>query len=209
MNKRQIGASTLIAAILASVIYIEGGYSDDPYDPGGKTKYGITEGIAREYGYTGKMEDLSIELATKIYKDLYVEQPGFDKFVEINPAIAHKLIDAGINVGTTRVTLWLQRSLNSFSRNGADYPMISADGVIGDKTIQAYQSLEKARGKAKACTLILKALDSYQANYYMSLTNYSRYLTGWIDKRVENIPLDQCEDYNLTLPIIDAMNKSS
>lgn len=34
-------------------IIFEGGYSDHPYDPGGKTKYGITESTARSHGYKG------------------------------------------------------------------------------------------------------------------------------------------------------------
>ena len=208
MNKKQVSISALIGAMIASIVYIEGGYTDDPYDPGGETKYGITEKTAREFGYTGEMKDLPLDLATTIYKKLYVEQPRFDQFVEINPAIAHKLIDAGGNVGTARVTLWLQQALNVFSRNGKDYPVIEMDGILGPKTISAYKALEQTRGKVKACTLVLKTLDSYQANYYLSLTKYDRYITGWIDKRVENIPLDQCEEYNLVLPLISKTNEN-
>lgn len=188
--------------MIASIVYIEGGYTDDPYDPGGQTKYGITERTAREFGYKGAMKDLPLETANEIYKTLYVEQPGFDKFVEINPAIAHKLIDAGVNVGTARVSMWLQKALNAFSRDGKDYPLIQTDGIIGPNTIKAYRALEQTRGKEKACKLVLKTLDGYQTHYYLSLTQYNRYITGWIDKRVENIPLDQCREYNLVLPLI-------
>lgn len=203
MNKKQLITSTsLIGAILASIIFVEGGYTDDPYDPGGQTKYGITERVAREYGYMGEMEDLTIEKANEIYSTLYVEQPHFSDFIEISPAITHKLIDAGVNVGTARVSLWFQHILNVFSRDGKDYPMIKEDGKIGPKTIEAYLALEKKRGKIKACTLVLKALDGYQSSYYISLEKYSRYVVGWIDKRVENIPLDQCTDYNLVLPLL-------
>lgn len=202
MNKKQVGISALIGAMIASIVYIEGGYTDDPYDPGGQTKYGITEKTAREFGYKGKMKDLPLETANEIYKVLYVEQPGFDQFIEINPAIAHKLIDAGVNVGTARVTVWLQRALNTFSQNGKNYPVIAVDGILGPNTLKAYKALEQVRGKEKACKLILKTLDGYQTNYYLSLTQYNRYITGWIDKRIENIPLDQCRKYNLVLPLI-------
>lgn len=202
MNKKLITSTSLIGAILASIIFIEGDYTNDPYDPGGQTKYGITERVAREYGYKGEMEDLTLEEANTIYFTLYVEQPHFIDFIEISPAITHKLIDAGVNVGTARVSLWLQHILNVFSRDGKDYPMIKEDGLIGPKTIEAYKSLEKKRGKIKACTLVLKALDGYQSSYYISLERYSRYVVGWIDKRVENIPLEQCTEYNLVLPLI-------
>lgn len=202
MNKKQVGISALIGAMIASIVYVEGGYTNDPYDPGGQTKYGITEKTAREFGYKGEMKDLPLETANEIYKILYVEQPGFDQFVEINPAIAHKLIDAGVNVGTARVSLWLQKALNTFSQNGKNYPVIEVDGIIGPRTIKAYKALEQTRGKEKACKLILKTLDAYQTNYYLSLTQYNRYITGWIDKRVSNIPLEQCHEYNLVLPLI-------
>ena len=200
MNKN-ITKAGLISAIIASVILVEGNYSHDPDDSGGETKYGITAKVAREYGYTGTMQDLSIDEANKIYSTLYVYNPGFDKFIDINPAIAHKLIDAGVNVGTKRVSYWLQYSLNNYSRDGRDYAKISADGVIGPATINAYKALEKTRGKALACTLILKSLDSYQTSYYISLDRYNKYLVGWIDKRIENIPLSQCSNYTLTVPV--------
>ena len=33
------------------LLRVEGGYSDDKNDKGGKTKFGITEEEARKYGY--------------------------------------------------------------------------------------------------------------------------------------------------------------
>ena len=49
----------------------EGGYSNHPADPGGKTRYGITEAVAREVGYRGNMNELPLELAQRIYKEKY------------------------------------------------------------------------------------------------------------------------------------------
>ena len=191
----------LIGAILSAVILVEGGYVNNPLDPGGETKYGITEQVARSYGYEGQLIDLTKEQALRIYQDLYVEQPNFASVVEINPAIGHKLIDAGINVGTTRVSIWFQTILNNYSQSGVSYPRIAADGIIGQKTLEAYRNLEAVRGKVKACTLVLKALDGLQLNYYMSLGQYNNFLIGWVDKRIQNIPLSQCEKYNLTVPL--------
>ena len=41
----------------------EGGYSDHPADPGGKTRFGITEAVAHEVGYRGDMRELRDLLA--------------------------------------------------------------------------------------------------------------------------------------------------
>ena len=205
MKKKILATSTgIVGAIIASIIFVEGGYTDDSFDPGGKTKFGITEKVAREYGYTGSMEDLTKDTATDIYSTLYVYQPNFDKFIEINPAIAHKLINSGVNVGTVRVTYWLQSSLNLYSRAGRDYKKITEDGVLGDDTIRAYKDLERIRGKETACSLVLKALDANQLAHYASLTSLSRYIVGWVDKRIGNIPLSQCSSYTLTLPTLES-----
>lgn len=198
MNKRLTSAA-LIGGILASVIYLEGDYSDDPDDPGGKTKYGITERVAREYGYTGSMEDLTQEKANEIYTELYIKAPGFDRILDLSPAVGHKLIDSGVNLGTMRIGRWFQELLNKYSLDGKSYPTIKIDGVVGEKTAEAYKNLEKARGKVKACELIIKGLDGYQATWYLSLNKYAKYTVGWIDNRIGNVPLSQCTEYNLSI----------
>ena len=210
MNKKVLTRTSvgIIGAILASVIAVEGGFVNDPRDPGGKTKYGITERTARNYGYTGRIEDLTKEQAEKIYEVLYVREPNFDKVIELSPAVAHKLIDAGVNVGTSRVSLWFQKSLNALSRYGSDYPLIREDGMIGKDSLKAYESLIQLRGPSKACKLMIKALDGYQTYYYLSLSQHSRYLTGWLDKRIGNISMSQCDNYNLTIPLLDNVDEN-
>ena len=208
MNGKTIGTSAgIIGGILSAVLIAEGVYSYDPYDHGGETKYGITEKVAKDYGYSGEMKDLTQGEALEIYEELYVLEPHFDEMVKINPAVAHKLIDAGVNVGTSRVSIWFQKSLNNLSRNGEDYPLIDADGIIGPKTLSSYLALEKLRGKEKACSLILKSLDGYQTYYYSSLTQHRRYLAGWLDKRIGNVSFDQCSNYNLHIPLIKLKNE--
>lgn len=199
MNKTQktgIGAGIAGAAalIIAAVLNVEGGYVNDPKDPGGETNYGITKAVARDHGYTGDMKALTKSMAEDIYYQDYIVKPGFTKMVEIQPAVAHKLVDAGVNTGTVRPSRWFQQSLNDLSRNGVDYPQISVDGKVGSATISAYQSLEQKRGKIKACELTIKMLDGYQSTYYTSL-NMPTFTVGWIDNRIGNVPLSWCKEY--------------
>lgn len=198
MNKK-LSSTALIGGILASIIYLEGSYSNDSDDPGGETKYGITLRVAREYGYEGEMKDLTQEKANEIYTELYIKQPGFDRVLDLSPAVGHKLIDSGVNIGTMRITRWFQEILNKYSQDGLSYPIIKVDGVIGNKTLEAYKNLENKRGKVKACELVIKGLDGYQATWYLSLNKYSKYTVGWIDNRVGNVPLSQCTNYNLSI----------
>lgn len=196
MNK--LGGAALggvAGAIIASVIAVEGGFT---VDHAGETNHGVTVGVAREYGYVGSMKDMPKEYATEIYYNEYIVKTGFLPLVQIQPAVAHKVIDAGVNAGPARPSKWLQSSLNSFSRGGKDYPLIIADGKVGSATINSYLALERVRGKVKACELVLKALDGYQVTYYMSLTQHSQYTVGWVDNRIGNIPLTKCKDYGVS-----------
>lgn len=192
LPKKTIGVAT--AAILAAVFAHEGGYVNDPKDPGGETNHGITVAVARNHGYTGAMRDMPQEVAANIYVTDYITKPGYGDIITLSPAVGHKLVDAGVNTGTSRSSRWFQQSLNSLSRDGKDYPKLTVDGKIGTGTVFAYKELVRVRGKVRACEMVIKLVDAQQANHYMSLTNTPQYLPGWIDNRIGNVPLEKCKE---------------
>ena len=71
------GSSGITGAILAVIIAVEGGYVNNPLDPGGETNYGISEPVARQYGYKGPMSRLPLQTAKEIYLKKYIEEPKF------------------------------------------------------------------------------------------------------------------------------------
>lgn len=188
------GVAGVLFAIVVAVLGVEGGYSNNPKDPGGETNHGVTKAVAVENGYTASMKQMPVEVAVEIYTKQYADKPGFTPFAELSPAVAHKLIDSGVNTGTSRPSRWLQTSLNSLSRAGKDYPQIQVDGKVGPGTVAAYRGLVKVRGKVKACELVLKALDAQQGSYYLSLTHLSDFTVGWFDHRIGNVPLSRCKE---------------
>lgn len=185
----------IIAIIIAAIFSVEGGFVDNPKDPGGATNHGVTEKVARDHGYTGSMKDLPKEFAEGVYYKDYVLKPNFHLIVEASPAVAHKVIDEGVNAGPARAAKWFQQSLNALNRGGKDYANVPVDGQVGPKTVAAFRSLQMIRGEVKACELTLKLLDAQQASYYMSLTNLNTFMVGWVDNRIGNVPLNQCKDY--------------
>ena len=190
--KAALGSSAAaVAVILGSVFYTEGGYVNDPKDPGGATNHGITEAVARKHDYTGHMKDLPKDLAEDIYVKDYVIKPGYDKVTSLSYAVGHKMIDIGVNAGPGRSSLWFQKSLNAVNRGGADYPKISEDGKIGAGTLAAYQGLQKKRGKVEACRMVIKMLDAQQTMHYMNL-NMPTFTPGWVINRSGNVPLSDC-----------------
>ena len=186
-----LGAAVL--AIVGSVVAIEGGYSNNPADPGGETNHGVTVQVARDAGYTGPMRELPKEFAQQIYARDYIERPNFHRVIAMSPAVGEKLVDAGVNAGPGRSARWFQQSLNHLSRAGADFPLVVVDGQVGERSLAAYQALERKRGRVKACELTLKLLDAQQGAHYMSL-NKPMFIVGWTDNRLGNVPLARCAD---------------
>jgi len=159
---------------------IEGGYSDNPSDSGGQTKYGITEYTARRHGYTGPMKDLPYDVGFKIYEDDYWDAIMGDKMLKVSFPITAKLFDAGINISPRRIIAMLQRSLNLLTES-----KLTVDGIIGSKTINSLQGYMDKRNSAKT---LLKLIDGFQTTYYAELAEERpkdrAFIYGWIKNRI-------------------------
>lgn len=174
--------------MLADMLRHEGGYSNNPSDPGGETNYGITVGTARANGYQGAMRDMTRQDAIAIYKRQYYYGPNLNAVDAVSPGIAAELFDTGINMGTKVAATFLQRALNALNRNGADYPDLALDGSIGPSTIAALKAYLAKRG-VDGEHVLLKALNCLQGERYISLTEKNHRLEdftfGWLANRVD------------------------
>lgn len=172
--------------MIQEVLGVEGGWSDHPSDRGGKTMYGITEAVARSYGYTGSMRDLPLDTALSIYRSRYWNPLNLDKVVKIRRSIAHELLDTGINQGVGRAAEYLQRSLNALNRQQKDYADIIVDGDIGPATINALKAFLDFRGY-KGEVVLLRALNALQGAFYIGIADGRKnedFLFGWLLNRV-------------------------
>lgn len=178
--------------IFKELIIIEGGYSDHPHDAGGKTKYGITEEVARRNGYDGDMRLLPLETAKRIYLIEFWEPFNFDMIQ--NSKVAGELFEFTVNSGSGKMaSKILQRSYNALNKN----IQLVEDGIIGphtSKTVNSYKFYKS----------LFKVMNIFQGMYYLSLAegddtlrlninNHSEtsgvdrhksFIRGWIDKRV-------------------------
>ena len=166
------------------IIIVEGGYSDDPNDTGGKTQYGITEAVARRHGYTGDMRDLTLSKAKEIYKIDYWDVSNLDSVAKISYALAHECFEAGVNCGANRSAQWLQRSINAVSN-----AKLTIDGRIGPASLRAITGK-----RTDTIEAIYRACNVYQGQYYITLAEsnerYRTFIKGWINKRMtSNLPL--------------------
>lgn len=175
-----------IDTMLDALVGREGGYSDHPADRGGPTRWGITQQVARAYGYAGDMRALPRQTALAIYRQRYWLQPRFDQVAAVAPKLAEELFDTGVNMGPVVAVKFLQRALNLFNRRASDYPDIAADGQIGPMTITALKAYAAKRG-AVGLTVLQRLVDSFQAARYAEIAeanpSQEDFLYGWIANR--------------------------
>lgn len=175
--------------MFAATLGREGGFSDDPKDSGGATKYGITERVARAWGYTGDMRDLPLDDAEAIAKAMYWDPLRLDQVDELAPSVAHELFDTGYNMGIAAAGRILQRALNALNREQADYPDVEVDGVVGLMTIAALRAyITRARRGKQGVAVLLRALNVLQGAEYIAIAERSppkeRFVFGWLLNRV-------------------------
>jgi|TARA_R110000868_G_scaffold182733_2_gene423774 lysozyme family protein len=169
------------------VLRKEGVFSDNKHDSGGKTKYGITESVAREDGYGSDMRDLSIDRAISIYKRNYWDTLSLDDISRISYPIALELFDSCVNTGIGTSTKWLQRCLNVLNNKQAYYQDLVVDGALGAKTLMALTAYSKLRGKLGE-KVLLKLLNSLQGEFYVGLAEArekdEEFMFGWAANRL-------------------------
>lgn len=170
-----------------SLIRREGGYVDHPADRGGPTIWGITEQVARAYGYDGRMQDMPQGVARQIYLERYWTQPRFHLINDLSAPLAEELLDTGVNMGTAVAARFLQRALNVLNLEGRTYPDIVVDGVIGRMTLAALQAYLAHRGR-DGHVVLLRALNAQQGVRYIELAearpSQEAFVHGWFLHRV-------------------------
>lgn len=175
-----------VKRMVDELISVEGGYVNDPNDRGGATKYGITEKVAREHGYTGRMKNLPLSLAQDVYVQTYYYEPKLDVIEPYSDLITLEVFDTGVNCGTNTAVKLLQDSLNLLNRNQTDYKDISVDGLIGNQTTTALKSyLYKRDNEGEA--VLYNLLNSQQTHYYAEICRndpkQEHNFYGWVARR--------------------------
>jgi lysozyme family protein len=178
---------TYLERLINQIIAAEGGYSDHPDDLGGPTCWGITESVARGWGYRGLMQDLPQETAREIYRERYFYGPHFDRVAAMSPAIGHELTDTGVNMGTAQAGAFLQSALNALNHAGQHYPDLVVDGQIGTASLGALRAYLDRRG-AEGERVMLVALNALQGARYIELAEARErneaFVYGWLRARV-------------------------
>lgn len=172
---------------VAKTLQLEGGYVNDPADPGGPTKYGITEATARAHGYTGDMRELSLGTAKIIYKKSYWDVARLDEFA--SQLIAENVFDCNVNCGARVGGRLLQETLNFLNTDPSGrqmYPEIYVDGRVGPNTLATLNKALQCRRDMES--LIITLFNCLRAVRYVDIVRArpksKKFMIGWLKHRV-------------------------
>ena len=151
--------------ITEEILRSEGGYVNDPDDPGGATNHGVTIHTMRRLGLdlngdgaitTTDVKALSRKQAGEIFVDHYFRGPKINALPE---PIQASVYDMYVNAGSNAVKI-LQSLLSDM---GYD---IARDGKIGPQTVRiCYAAFEEARD------FLVDAYGIARRNYYFRIAD--------------------------------------
>ncbi len=151
-----------IRRLAEEIVAREGGYVNDPDDPGGATNFGVTIHTMRRLGLdlTGDgqvdgtdVRALTRERAVDIFVTHYFHRPRIDLLpAPLQPSVFDMYVNAGANA--VRI---LQRLMVEM---GYD---VAVDGVIGPQTIRAAQAAARAAPDHMADAYGIARRDYYYA----------------------------------------------
>lgn len=156
----------LFDACLAFTLAQEGGYVDDPDDPGGATNMGITLATFQHWDHDpalgpSDVEDMTRATAAAIYGALYWNALRGDA---LPAGMDLSAFDFGVNAGPRRSAELLQQALG--------FAETAIDGCIGPATLQAARMADAAE--------VVATLAQKQTLYYQGLAEFDRYGRGWL-----------------------------
>lgn len=146
---------------VALVLGHEGGYVDHPSDPGGKTKYGISQ---RAYPHLD-IARLTVDDAIAIYRRDYWDRMRMDVLPDV---VRADLFDTAVNSGPGTAARLLQRAVG-----------VAEDGVIGAVTLAAVARFEPARLRAR--------FNAVRLRFLTDLTTWSTFGRGWARRIAANL----------------------
>lgn len=155
-----------VQQIAEDIVAREGGYVNDPDDPGGATHFGVTLHTLKRLGVDanrdGRVDERDLRLlsraqAVEIFITHYFEAPGLERL----PAVLQpSIFDMFVNAGANAVRI-LQQLLSKMGFETA------VDGVLGPQTVA-----HAHRAAAQGAQLFVDAYGIERRNYYYRLADH-------------------------------------
>lgn len=176
----------------------EGGWVNDPQDPGGETYRGVT---TRDWGHLTEFWNIihaaKVDGKFQISRVPQADRAVLDREAEFvcrwgywrplhgdempNQSIAGYLCDTGYLYHWIHAAKFLQRSLNALNRVGTLYPNMLVDGWVGTETIKAFQAC-MAAGRGRQLFALIRSCRHARTMKLMAAAEYREKYLGWITR---------------------------
>jgi lysozyme family protein len=142
----------------------EGGYVNNPADPGGMTNLGVTKATWENWvgraSDEAEMRGLTPEKVEPLYKKKYWDAVRGD---ELPAGISYLCFDFAVNAGAGRSIKTLQTAVG-----------VTPDGGFGPMTMAAVQAVEPNE--------LIERFSQAKEDFYRSLTTFSTFGKGWLNR---------------------------
>lgn len=137
----------------------EGGYSNDPQDPGGETNWGISK---RSY------PNIDIKALTRDEAKAIYSKDFWAPLADADPAIKLQVFDFAVNGGLPIAIHKLQAAVG-----------VADDGDWGPHSMQALAAMD--------VNDVLMRFNAQRLRFYTALKNWPRYGAGWTNRVAGNL----------------------
>lgn len=152
---------SMFLSLIDRVLSHEGGYVNDPRDPGGETKFGISKRSYPGVDIKGLTRDGAIEI---YHRDFWQRVQG-DKLPR---PFVFQALDAAVNHGIGNAVRWMQRAAG-----------VADDGIIGPATLAAV-------ARSEVADLVLN-FNAERLEFYAKLGTFDTFGRGWTRRVAGNL----------------------
>ena len=145
----------------AKLIDHEGGYVNNPRDPGGETKFGISK---RAYPALN-IADLTLDDAKAIYRRDYWNRAQCDR---LHPDVAFQVFDGAVNSGIGNSIRWMQEAAG-----------VAVDGIVGPLTLRQVGDMDTA--------IVIARYNGVRLKFMASLSTWDVFGRGWARRIAANL----------------------
>lgn len=160
-----VETSSQFEACLPFTLIEEGGNSNDPHDPGGRTHKGI---IQREYDRFRKAKGLSLRsdylMSDDEVREIYWSEYWLPHCPSLKAGLDLSFFDNCVNEGPLRAVALLQRALS-----------IHDDGVWGHDTQTAVDRIANV-------TSVINSYSAQRERFYRGLHTFQWFGKGWLSR---------------------------
>jgi lysozyme family protein len=138
--------------------------TNDPQDPGGRTKYGISS----RYHPEVDLDSLTLEKAQEFFRKEYWDKPRIDLIS--NEVLAEKVFISCVLPGRSVAIRKLQIACTHLGAN------LDIDGILGPKTAKWINDYRHPSALIEAYKTLI--------NHYFLMLGNERYVAGWVTRLV-------------------------